>query len=140
MQRLKDQLQRRYQTKLNKVAKKVRDTTFLQVGSRVQYAPQPRPVVVCPHCEVTSETIGEADTLERLRNKVGVVWVIEDAKDAEKDTRCTSCHKKFPRPAHFAELGVSVLFKSIVMSEPPGVYAFPEECTIISKQEWDKGW
>ncbi len=138
-QRLVQRLANKYRKSLEKKAKKVKDRERLQAGSMVRYAPEPRPTVICPSCEVTSETIGEPATLEGLRNKVGVVWMIEDPKDAPTSTTCSHCHVAIPMPPFFIELGTQVLFKKVNPAIPPGVYAAPSELTIISKQEWENG-
>ncbi len=124
---------------LERVARRVKDPGRLQVGSMVRYAPETRPNIVCPHCEANSADMGEAETLEYLRGRAGVVWFIDDPRGLPQKFTCSQCFKESVTPPHFAEMCVEVHFKHVPLGDPAAVWAFPSELTIISKQEWRRG-
>ena len=111
----------------------VPDSLVVDVHVRYTYDQGARPNIACPHCEATSETIGEPETLGRLSGKVGLVTEIEDPR-YNGDPICR-CGKTFPRPDSFAENGISVEFRAIAAGFR-GVWAYPSEVTIISEREY----
>ncbi len=90
----------------------VPDSLAEDVHVRYTYDQDARPNIACPHCEATSKTVGEPETLSRLSGKVGLVTEIQDPHD-NQDPTCRVCDKAFPRPDWFDENGIAVKFRTI---------------------------
>ena len=104
----------------------------LQVGSLVKYTPGPRPNVVCPSCEASSVSIGEAAQLEFFHGKVGVISGIQDTRGDSGVTSCSQCGETITAPQHFRELGIIVQFPERI-GGISGVWASPVELKIVGK-------
>lgn len=111
----------------------------LKVDDLVRYTAEPRPNLICPHCEVSSVAIGESETLRTVDGQVGAVVDILDphSMDDEK-TVCAHCQGEWLLPEHFREMGIVVIFSyPVIPGQATGVYAFPSELELISQEEWE---
>ena len=97
----------------------------MQVSDYVKFKSEPRPIVICPHCEETSETWGEEDILKRCDGRIGKIERILHPSETFKELRCAKCNEWSSAPPHIAELGIQVRFVDI--KYPIRVMAFPSE-------------
>jgi hypothetical protein len=103
----------------------------MRVGDYVTFTPQPRPEVICPNCEYTSEQWGEKDQLLRCVDRIGVIRHVLDPQ-SPIGVKCGHCGESAAAPPHFAECGIAVRFLKRALDEPKGVWAYPSELTIIA--------
>ncbi|KKL46159.1 hypothetical protein LCGC14_2348350 [marine sediment metagenome] len=122
--------------KLERLARRVKDPSRLQLGSMIIYTPESRPNVVCPHCQVSSATLGEAEALEWFRGRVGIVTVVDDPRGMDKEFMCNACGKPSPPPNHFKAMCIMIQFKHQRLGEPGGVWAYPSELRIVGRDAW----
>ena len=107
--------------RFERLAEQVKDPERLQVGSFVVYTPEQRPNIVCQHCEASSDSVGEPETLEWFRGRVGIVAEVVDPRTMPNEFICKACEKTAQMPAHFAEMCIVVRFKHQMIGEPAGV-------------------
>ena len=119
-----------------RLAKQVKDPERLQPGSFVVYTPEQRPNIVCQHCDSNSDALGEPETLEWFRGRVGIVAQVVDLRTMPNEFICKACEETAQVPAHFAEMCIVVRFKHQMIGEPSGVWAFPSELKIVGWDVW----
>lgn len=120
--------------RVNPYSEIVPDT--LAPGCKVRYQAEPRPNISCPHCEATSDSVGEPDTLKGMSGKVGWIKDIRDPREPDDDDSlvCRVCRTPSPRHQWFDENGIQVVWRFLGIHR--GVWAYPSELSIISERDY----